>query len=98
MEFGQQEPFSRDVIVFHGRWLPIPIGYAELINAYDLNVPMPITLTEIGDRHKVYQADGWNLDTPRHQPDTDPEAHLVVALRYEGLASSRSTSLRRRAY
>ena len=48
MEFGQQEPFSREVTVFHGRWLPIPVGYAEWIYAYDLNLPMPITLTAIG--------------------------------------------------
>lgn len=69
MRFGQQKPFSQGVTVFHGRWLPesaIPVGYAALIDAYDLNVPMPITLSAIGQRHRVYQAGGWNLYTPRH--------------------------------
>lgn len=88
MESGQRKPFSRDVTVFHDRWLPeaaIPVGYAALIDAYDLNVPIPITLAAIGQRHKVYQADGWSLYTPRHQPDANLEGHLVFALRYEGL-------------
>jgi hypothetical protein len=48
-------------------------------------VPVPITLSAIGPRHKVYQAEGWNLYTPRHQPDNNLVGHLTFALRYEGL-------------
>lgn len=83
-----RKPFSQDVTIFHGRWLReagTPVGYAALIDAYDLNAPMPITLSAIGQRHKVYQADGWNLYTPRHRPDADLEGHLVFAPRYEEL-------------
>lgn len=88
MRPGPRKPFSGAVTVFHGRGLPesaTPIGYAALIDAYELAVPGPITLAAIGPRHKVYQADGWTLYTPRHQPDACLGGHLTFALRYEGL-------------
>lgn len=88
MEHGQRKAFSGEVTVFHGRGMPeaaVPVGYAALIDAYDLAVPMPITLAAIGPRHKVYQAEGWDVYTPRHQPKDDLAGHLTFALRYEGL-------------
>lgn len=88
MEPGQCRPFSRAVSVFHDRWLPeaaTPVGYAALIDSYGLAVPVPLTLAAIGPRHKIYQADGWHLYTPRHQPEATLGGHLTFALRYEGL-------------
>lgn len=88
MEPGQCKPFSGAVSVFHDRWLPeaaIPVGYAALIDAFGLAVPVPLTLAAIGPRHKIYQADGWHLYTPRHQPEATLGGHLTFALRYEGL-------------
>ncbi len=88
MEPGQRKPFSEAASDFHERGLPepaIPVGYAALIDAYDLAVPMPITLAAIGPRHKVYQAGGWNLYTPRHAPGPTLLGHITFALRYEGL-------------
>ena len=88
MERGQQTHFSESVIAFHGRSLPeaaIPVGYAALIDAFALEVPIPIRLAAIGPRHKVYEADGWKLYTPRHRPDASLGGHLTFALRYEGL-------------
>lgn len=88
MEAGQKKPFSQAVMAFHDRGLPeaaIPVGYAALIDAYELAAPMPITLSAIGARHKVYRADDWQIYTPRHQPDADLTGHLTFALRYEGL-------------
>ncbi len=85
---GQKKPFSGPVSVFHDRRLPeraIPVGYATLIDAFELAVPVPINLSAIGARHKVYQAGGWKLYTPRHQPDASLTGHLTFALRYEGL-------------
>ena len=82
------KPFSGPVIIFHGRLLPeaaIPVGYAALIDAFELAVPAPIRLAAIGPRHKVYEVDGWRLYTPRHQPDASLGGHLTFALRYEGL-------------
>lgn len=80
--------FSEAVSIFQDRWLPepgIPVGYAALIEAYGLAVPLPITLSAVGPRHKVYKADNWQIYTPRHRPAADLSGHLTFALRYEGV-------------
>ncbi len=44
MEQGQKKRFSGPVSVLHGRWLPktaLTVGYAALIDAFDLSVPKP---------------------------------------------------------
>ncbi|SEM24788.1 site-specific integrase [Xaviernesmea oryzae] len=63
----------------------IPVGYAALIDAFELAVLVPINLSAIGPRHKVYEAERWNIYTPRHHPDNDLAGHMTFALRYEGL-------------
>ncbi len=81
-------PFSERVRVFQESRLPepaLPVGYAALIDAYDLEVPRPRVLCAIGARHKVYEQGGWRLYTPRHEPKATLEGHLVFALKYEGL-------------
>jgi len=80
--------FSEPVTIFHGFRLPeraMPVGYAALIDAHDLRVPMPRTLSAIGRRHKEYEQDGWHIYTPRHAPLASLEGHLTFALKYEGL-------------
>ncbi len=62
-----------------------PVGYAAMIDAYDLAVPVPITLSAIGAHHRVLKKGGWRLLTPRHEPQPTLEGHLVFALKYEGL-------------
>jgi hypothetical protein len=88
MRSGQRNSFSEAATVFQGKRLPeaaTPVGYAALIEVYDLSVPLPLALAAIGPRHKVYEADGWHIYTPRHAPDADLGGHLAFALRYEGL-------------
>lgn len=88
MLIGRQKLFSGPVTVFHDRRLPeaaIPVGYTALIDAYDLAVPAPFILSAIGPRHKIYEADGWRVYTPRYRPDETLGGHLTFALRYEGL-------------
>jgi Fic/DOC family len=85
---GQRERFSGPVNVFHDRRLPetgTPAGYAALIDAYNLRVPIPRTLSAIGTRHRVTENAGWRFYTPRHQPPATLEGHLTFALKYEGL-------------
>jgi hypothetical protein len=85
---GSQHDFSEPVTVFHDRRLPelaTPVGYAALIEALHLRVPLPRTLCAIGPRHKQYQRDGWQIYTPRYAPVADLEGHLTFALKYEGL-------------
>ncbi len=57
METMENNPFSGPVSVFQESRMPemaLPVGYAALIAAYDLQIPLPITLCAIGKRHKVY--------------------------------------------
>jgi Fic/DOC family len=88
MSNGQKHEFSGAVTIFHERRLPetaIPAGYAALIDALRLSVPLPRTLAAIGPHHKRYEQDGWHLYTPRHAPAPDFEGHLTFALKNEGL-------------
>lgn len=68
MENTSRYRFSEPVTTFHGSRLPeraTPVGYAALIDAIGLKVPMPRTLSAVGPRHKSYQQDGWQIYTPR---------------------------------
>jgi hypothetical protein len=88
METVTQYEFSGPVTIFHEQRLPeaaTPAGYATLIEALRLRVPLPRTLSAIGPRHKQYQQDGWHIYTPRHAPTADLDGHLTFALKYEGL-------------
>ncbi len=80
--------FSGPVTVFQDRRLPeeaIPTGYAALIDAFKLHIPLPRRLSAIGTRHRLYEADGWAIYTPRHATSPDIEGHLTFALKYEGI-------------
>lgn len=80
--------FSGPVAVFRDRALPergTPVGYAAVISAYDLRVPLPNVLAAIGERHHVRSEAGWRILTPRHAPTAELGAHLTFALKYEGV-------------
>jgi hypothetical protein len=80
--------FSGPVTVFHERALPeraAPAGYAALIDAFDLQVPLPRRLSAVSERHRVRNEGGWRILTPRHAPSSDLEGHLTFAFKYEGL-------------
>jgi hypothetical protein len=88
MAANQQHRFSGSVTVFQEKRLPetaIPAGYSALIDAYGLAVPLPRTLSAIGERHRITQEGGWRIMTPRHAPHPTLEGHLTFALKYEGL-------------
>jgi hypothetical protein len=83
-----QHRFSGPVTVFQEQRLPekaTPAGYSALIDAYGLAVPLPRTLSAIGERHRVFEDRGWRIMTPRHAPHPALEGHLTFALKYEGL-------------
>ncbi|HLM98331.1 MAG TPA: Fic family protein [Bryobacteraceae bacterium] len=83
-----QRRFSGPVTVFHERALPeraTPAGYAALIDAHCLRVPLPRTLSATGEHHRIKNDAGWRILTPRHAPSPDVESHLTFALKYEGL-------------
>ncbi len=88
MKTPAQKAFSGPVTVFHERRLPVkatPAGYAALIEAYGVGVPLPWTLSATGEQHKVIEEAGWRILTPRHAPNPSLEGHLTFALKYEGL-------------
>src|SRR5690606_3559388 len=80
--------FSPNVAVFHERLTPeegFLAGYAALINAYDLQVPLPDVLSIISHKHKQYTTEQWRVFTPRHRPDDTLTRHLTFAFKYEGI-------------
>ena len=80
--------FSRPVTVFHGRTAPEPgtlVGYGAVIEGLELAVPLPRDLALISTKRRQYRVAGWCVFTPRHQPADTLWAHLVFALKYEGL-------------
>ena len=85
---AQKDRFSQSVKVFREQRLPVtatPAGYAALIDAYDLHVPLPRTLSAIGERHRSLAQAGWRIFSPRHAPPPSLAGHLTFALKYEGL-------------
>ncbi len=80
--------FSDVLTVFRERHLPVAAtlaGYAALIEAYGLQVPLPRILSGIGERHRFIERDGWRIYSPRHAPDATLEGHITFALKREGL-------------
>ena len=71
-----QHRFPPPVKVLLERRLPeraTPAGYSALIETYGLAVPVPRTLHASGARHRIVEADGWRILTPR-QATPRPEA------------------------
>lgn len=88
MDAPDQPGFPGAVTVLRERPLPekaTPAGYAALIDALGLRVPLPRTLSAIGEHHRLRTESGWRLLTPRHAPAPTLEGHLTFALKYEGL-------------
>jgi len=73
---------------FRGRPLPEPAhlaGYAALIDAFDLKVPLPYRTHAIATRHVRVKDMHWQLHTPAAAPRPDSVSHLVFALKREGV-------------
>ncbi len=88
MNASQDHYFSGPVTVFRGRRLPetaTPAGYAALIEAFDLNAPIPRTLSATSNRHIIKRDGDWHILTPRHAPEPTIQGHLTFALKYEGI-------------
>jgi hypothetical protein len=73
---------------FRGRRLSeraTPVGYAALIAAYDLRLPLPPRLAAIAERHHPVATADWIMLTPRHRPDPTLPAQLTFAIKWEGV-------------
>jgi hypothetical protein len=89
MNSNYKNRFSQTKPVFRGLFLPEQeaslAGYAALIEAYDLAVPLPDKLSAISRKHSRYEKECWRILTLRHKPEATLGAHLTFALRYEGV-------------
>ena len=80
---------SHSVIPFHN--FPVReegsalAGYAALIDAHNLRIPLPAFLSVIGKRHKRHIKGLWHIYTPRHRPEESLQGHLTFALKNEGI-------------
>lgn len=84
----KSKQYSQKVTIFHGRNTPEPgsiVGYAAMIEFYNLQVPVPDLLALISDKHKVYNTEEWRVLTPRHKPEESLSGQLTFALKYEGV-------------
>jgi Fic family protein len=80
--------FSLFINVFHGRAAPEEswlVGYGAIIEALQLEMPIPQKLTLISTKKRQYQTENWAVYTSRHKPDDTLYKHLVFALKYEGI-------------
>ena len=83
-----QHRFLQSVTVFREQRLPVtatPAGYAALIDAFDLHVPLPGTLSATGERHRTLEKDGWRIYSPSYAPPPRLDGHLTFALKHEGV-------------
>ena len=88
MELSHQHRFLQSVTVFREQRLPVtatPAGYAALIDAFDLHVPLPRTLSATGERHRILVNDGWKIYSPSYAPPPSLDGHLTFALKHEGV-------------
>lgn len=79
---------SQPVNNFRARALPeqaTPVGYAAMMAAYDLALPMPTRLAAIAERHHPVSAADWIMLTPRHRPEQTLAGQLTFAIKWEGI-------------
>lgn len=88
--------FSIDAPVFHGRTMPQKghiVGYAAIINSFDLQMPMPNQIAVVSTKNKKIISAEWIIMPNPHLPDDNNQLtkiqalynHLVFALKYEGV-------------
>lgn len=73
---------------FRGRSLPQPgepVGYAALVDRYDLAAPLPPRLTAIADRHHPDSTRAWRMLPPNQHPGETLQDQLEAAVKWEGV-------------
>ena len=73
---------------FRGRRLPVPAhlaGYSELIDRYQLPVPLHHEMTAISSKNLRRKEDGWAILPIAVMPGPSDIDQLVFAIKYEGI-------------
>ena len=82
-----------------GRPLPeqgTPVGYAALIDKYDLRVPPPSRLAAIANRHHPDSTRHWRMFAPSYAPEESLADQLEFAVKWEGVSLAVLQALFRR--
>lgn len=61
------------------------VGYAWLMERYDLDLPRPPQLTVIAGRHRPRELEDWRLYPETYAPEDSVGGHLEFALKWEGV-------------
>jgi Fic family protein len=80
--------FSYKASVFQGLTVPEEgsiEGYAAILHAYQLNVPLPSIISLISTKNRKYKTSSWSVLTPKHKPEDSLYGQLIFAFKYEGL-------------
>jgi hypothetical protein len=88
--------FLQKAPIFHGKQTPengYIVGYAAIVDKFNLPVPMPSPIALVCLQNKNYQTEYWSIYPKSYLPEdhqdiTEIEAlykHLVFALKYEGV-------------
>lgn len=84
----KRQHYSQLIHVFRGRQAPEEstlVGYGALIDAFNLNVPLPQSLSLVSQKRRSYSTDEWNVFSSRSAFDDNLYKHLVFAIKYEGI-------------
>jgi Fic family protein len=84
----KNKSFSLKISIFHGLKAPeegLLVGYAALIERYNVEMPLPNTLALISAKKRQYTNGNWEVFTSRHQPKETLYDQLIFALKYEGV-------------
>ena len=81
---------SRNSINFRGISIPdedsgLIVGYAALIDYYQLSVPMPNQIRLVSEKNRKKKTSSYRLYPNSYLPEESTYDHLVFALKYEGI-------------
>lgn len=85
----EKKLISKKISFIQGRTAPeeaLLVGYGAIIEAYNLTMPIPKTLTLISLAQKrKYATVGWRVFPVSYTPKDELYNHLVFAIKYEGI-------------
>lgn len=79
---------SPKITVFHGRVAPEEgylEGYGAVIENYQLEIPLPASLSLISEKRRKYESEAWNVFPSKYKTDDSLYRQLTFALKYEGV-------------
>ncbi len=80
--------FSKSITAFQGRTAPeegFLAGYAAIIEAFQLQIPLPLNLCLISNKNRKYQVENWKVFSSKYLPEDSLYKQFAFALKYEGI-------------